>query len=167
MTLSLAENIIVVGADNRPPMLEKTNYNSWANRMLLYIKGKENGDLLIDLVLNGPFQLGTIEVPGTTNTLATVRERTHADLTEEEKLRASVDIKATNIVLQGLPQDIYNLVNHNDQAKQIWDRVKLLIQGSKLSKLNVESQCYDDFDLFTLQLGEDILHLYLHRFFSN
>ncbi|GKC40697.1 retrovirus-related pol polyprotein from transposon TNT 1-94 [Tanacetum coccineum] len=96
--------------------------------LLLYIKGKENGDLLVDSVLNGPFQLGTIEVPGTANTPTTVRARTHADLTEEEKLRASVDIKATNIVLQGLPQDIYNLVNHNDQAKQIWDRVKLLIQ---------------------------------------
>ncbi|GKA73336.1 hypothetical protein Tco_0779552 [Tanacetum coccineum] len=107
--------------------------------MLLYIKGKENGDLLVDLVLNGPFQLGTIEVPGTANTPTTVRARTHADLTEEEKLRASVDIKATNIVLQGLPQDIYNLVNHNDQAKQIWDRVKLLIQGSELSKLVVPS----------------------------
>ncbi|GJU43381.1 hypothetical protein Tco_1200647 [Tanacetum coccineum] len=94
MTLSLAKNVIVTGVDNRPPMLEKTNYNSWASRMLLYIKGKENGDLLVDLVLNGPFQLGTIEVPGNANTPATFRERTHADLTEEEKLHSSVDIKA-------------------------------------------------------------------------
>ncbi|GJT21734.1 hypothetical protein Tco_0891671 [Tanacetum coccineum] len=93
MTLSLAENVIVAGVDNRPPMLEKTNYNSWAIRMLLYIKGKENGNLLVDSVLNGPFQLGTIEVPRNENTPATIRERTHADLTEEEKLRASVDIK--------------------------------------------------------------------------
>ncbi|GKE45928.1 hypothetical protein Tco_1473212 [Tanacetum coccineum] len=99
MTLSLAKDAIVVGADNRPPMLEKTNYNSWANRMLLYIKGKEDGDLIVDLVLNGPFQLGTIEVPGTANTPATIRKRTHVDLIDEEKLRASVDIKATNIVL--------------------------------------------------------------------
>ncbi|GKC97277.1 hypothetical protein Tco_1167552 [Tanacetum coccineum] len=103
-------------------------------RPLLYIKDKENGDLLVDSVLNGPFQLETIKVPGTANTPTTVRARTHADLTKKEKLRASVDIKATNIVLQGLPQDIYNLVNHNDQAKQIWDRVKLLIQGLELSK---------------------------------
>ncbi|GJR32503.1 hypothetical protein Tco_1108735 [Tanacetum coccineum] len=100
MTLSLAKNVIVAGVDNRPPMLEKTNYNSWAIRMLLYIKSKENGDLLVDSVLNEPFQLGTIEVPRNANTPATIRERTHADLTEEEKLRASVDIKATNIVLQ-------------------------------------------------------------------
>ncbi|GKD57469.1 hypothetical protein Tco_1290856, partial [Tanacetum coccineum] len=86
MTLSLAEDAIVASADNRPPMLEKTNYNSWASRMQLYIKDKENGDLLVDSVLNGPFQLETIKVPGTTNTPATVRARTHADLTKEEKL---------------------------------------------------------------------------------
>ncbi|GJY31436.1 hypothetical protein Tco_0414931 [Tanacetum coccineum] len=67
------------------------------------------------------------------NTPATIRARTYTDLTDEENIRESVDIKATNIVLQGLPQDIYNLVNHNEHAKQIWDRVKLLIQGSELS----------------------------------
>ncbi|GJR22541.1 hypothetical protein Tco_0971068 [Tanacetum coccineum] len=38
MSLSLAENVIVAGADNRPPMLDKTQYSSWASRMLLYIK---------------------------------------------------------------------------------------------------------------------------------
>ncbi|GJU47397.1 retrovirus-related pol polyprotein from transposon TNT 1-94, partial [Tanacetum coccineum] len=58
----------------------------------------------------------------------------------EEKICESVDIKATNIVLQGLPQDIYNLVNHNEHAKEIWDRVKLLIQGSELSLQERESK---------------------------
>ncbi|GJT09457.1 hypothetical protein Tco_0902066 [Tanacetum coccineum] len=40
MSLSLAENVIVARADNRPPMLDKTQYSSWASRMTLYIKGK-------------------------------------------------------------------------------------------------------------------------------
>ncbi|GJR66092.1 ribonuclease H-like domain-containing protein [Tanacetum coccineum] len=61
MSLSLAKNVIVVGADNRPHMLDKTNYSSWASRMLLYIKGKEHGKLLVDSVLNGPFQYRTME----------------------------------------------------------------------------------------------------------
>ncbi|GJR71711.1 retrovirus-related pol polyprotein from transposon TNT 1-94 [Tanacetum coccineum] len=140
MSLSLAENVIVVGADNRHPMLDKTNYSSWASRMLLYIKGKPNGKLLVDSVLIGPFRYGTIVEPRTETTPATVRARTYTDLTDEEKLRESVDITPTNIVLQGLPQDIYNLVNHNEDAKQIWDRVKLLIQGSELSLQERESK---------------------------
>ncbi|GKE48630.1 hypothetical protein Tco_1479888, partial [Tanacetum coccineum] len=58
-------NVIVAGADNRPPMLDKTQYSSWASRMLLYIRGKENGKLLFDSVLNGPFKYCTVTVLGT------------------------------------------------------------------------------------------------------
>ncbi|GKB15609.1 hypothetical protein Tco_0849532 [Tanacetum coccineum] len=78
--------------------------------------------------------------PKNETTPATIRARTKTDLTNEEKIRESVDIKATNIVLQGLPQYIYNLVNHNEHAKEIWDRVKLLIQGSELSLQKRESK---------------------------
>ncbi|GKC46465.1 hypothetical protein Tco_1064187, partial [Tanacetum coccineum] len=97
------------------------------------------------------------------NTPATVREQTYTDVTDEEKIRKSVDIKATNIVLQGPTQDIYNLVNHNEHAKQIWDRVKLLIQGLELSLQEHESRLYDDFDMFTSTPGESI-HSYYIRF---
>ncbi|GJW63935.1 hypothetical protein Tco_0115819 [Tanacetum coccineum] len=162
MSLSLAKNVIVIGADNCPPMLDKTNYSSWASRMLLYIKGKEDGKLLVDLILNGPFQNGKIIEPGNETTPATVKARTYTDLTKEEKIHESVDIKATTIGFQGLPQDIYNLVNHNEDAKQIWDRVKLFIQGSELSLQERESKLYNDFDTFTSMLGESI-HLYYMR----
>ncbi|GJT84524.1 hypothetical protein Tco_1066241 [Tanacetum coccineum] len=133
MSLSLAENVIVAGADNRPPMLHKTNYSSWASRMLLYIKGKPNGKLLVDSVLNGPFQYGTIVEPGTETTPAMVKARTYTDLTDEEKLCESVDITETNIVLQ----------------------------GSELSLQERESKLYDDFDTFTSMPGETIHSYYM------
>nr|GFD28241.1 hypothetical protein [Tanacetum cinerariifolium] len=91
MSLSLAENVIVVGADNRPLTLDKTKYSSWESRMLLYIKGEPNGKLLVDSVLNGPFQYGTIIEPKTETTPSTVRARTYNNLTNEEKLCESVD----------------------------------------------------------------------------
>ncbi|GJW71886.1 hypothetical protein Tco_0128803 [Tanacetum coccineum] len=163
MSLSLAENVNVVGDDNRPPMLNKTNYSSWACRMLLYIIGKEHGKLLVDSVLNEPFQYGTMVEPENETTPATIRARTYTDLTDEEKIHESVDIKATNIVLQGLPQDIYNLVNHNEHAKEIWDRVKLLIQGLELSLQERESKLYDDFDTFTSMPGETIHSYYMRQ----
>ncbi|GJV05230.1 hypothetical protein Tco_1338799 [Tanacetum coccineum] len=117
--LTMAENVIVERADNHPPMLNKTQYISCASRMLLYIKGKEHGKLLYDSVINGPFKYGRITVPRTLTTLATVRDRTYDELTNAEKICKVCDIKATNIFLQGLPQDIYNLVNHHTEAKEI------------------------------------------------
>ncbi|GJU24729.1 hypothetical protein Tco_1163350 [Tanacetum coccineum] len=135
MSLSLVENVIVFRDDNHPSMLDKKNYSSWASRMLLYIKGKEHGKLLFDSVLNGPFQYGTIVEPGNETTPATVRARTYTDLTDEEKIHESVDIKATNIVLQ----------------------------GSELSLQERESKLYDDFDTFTSTHGETI-HSYYMQF---
>ncbi|GJY77035.1 hypothetical protein Tco_0482151, partial [Tanacetum coccineum] len=95
LELQVDENVIVARADNRPSMLNNTNYSSWASRMMLYIKGKEHGKLLVDSVLNGPFQYGTIVEPRNENTPATVRARTYNDLKDEEKIRESVDMKAT------------------------------------------------------------------------
>ncbi|GJU09733.1 hypothetical protein Tco_1132129 [Tanacetum coccineum] len=42
---TMAENIIAAGAENRLPILEKGMYNRWKTHILLYIKGKENGDI--------------------------------------------------------------------------------------------------------------------------
>nr|GEU52887.1 uncharacterized mitochondrial protein AtMg00810-like [Tanacetum cinerariifolium] len=44
------------------------------------------------------------------------------------KLQVDCDIKATNIVLQGLPLDVYAIVNHHKVSKEIWDRVKVTVQ---------------------------------------
>nr|GEV73245.1 hypothetical protein [Tanacetum cinerariifolium] len=61
----------------------------------------------------------TVVEPGNETTPATIKQRTNTDHTDEEEICESVDTKATNIVFQGLPQDIYNLVNHNEDEKQI------------------------------------------------
>ncbi|GJZ81470.1 retrovirus-related pol polyprotein from transposon TNT 1-94 [Tanacetum coccineum] len=42
----------------------------------------------------------------------------------DEKDRYNADIQATNIILQGLPKDIYSLINHYTDAKDIWDSNK-------------------------------------------
>nr|GEZ83845.1 hypothetical protein [Tanacetum cinerariifolium] len=47
---------------------------------------------------------------------------------------------ATNILLQGLPKDIYTLINHYTDAKDLWDNVKMLLEGSELTKEDWESQ---------------------------
>ncbi|GKE98025.1 hypothetical protein Tco_0021376 [Tanacetum coccineum] len=103
---TLAEHMIVARAENCPPMLDKTMYNSWQSRMLLYIKGKKNGRMVLESVENGPLVYPTIEEDGK------IRDKKYAELIEQEKLQDDYDVQATNIVLLGLPPDVYSLVNH-------------------------------------------------------
>ncbi|GJU88936.1 putative reverse transcriptase domain-containing protein [Tanacetum coccineum] len=51
---TLAEFMIIAGADNRPLMLDKDLYDSWESRMELFIEGKENGGMMLNSVKNGP-----------------------------------------------------------------------------------------------------------------
>nr|GEX55651.1 putative zinc finger, CCHC-type [Tanacetum cinerariifolium] len=70
---------------------------------------------------------------------------------------------ATNIVLQGLPLDVYAIVNHHKVTKEIWDRVKLLMHGTKLSLQEKEYKLYDEFDKFTF-VKDETLYQYYWRF---
>ncbi|GJY26422.1 hypothetical protein Tco_0401148 [Tanacetum coccineum] len=72
-------------------------------------------------------------------------------------------MKATNIILQGLPTDIYSLVNHHRVSKDLWERVQLLMQGTSLTKQERECKLYDAFDKFT-HIKEESLHKYYLRF---
>ncbi|GJV94756.1 retrovirus-related pol polyprotein from transposon TNT 1-94 [Tanacetum coccineum] len=89
------------------------------------------------------------------------RPRVYSDLSPEDKERYNADIRATNILLQGLPKDIYSLINHYTDAKDIWDNVKMLLEGSELTKEDPESQLYDDFEHFHQNKGETIHDYYV------
>ncbi|GJR21264.1 hypothetical protein Tco_0969791 [Tanacetum coccineum] len=58
---TLAEFMIIAGADNRPPMLEKYIYDSWKTRMILYIENRENGIMILNSLLNGLLVWPTID----------------------------------------------------------------------------------------------------------
>nr|GEY06285.1 integrase, catalytic region, zinc finger, CCHC-type, peptidase aspartic, catalytic [Tanacetum cinerariifolium] len=59
------------------------------------------------------------------------------------------------------PRDIYTLINHYTDAKDIWDNVKMLLEGSELTKEDQESQLYDDFEHFRQHKGETIHDYYV------
>ncbi|GKC07676.1 retrovirus-related pol polyprotein from transposon TNT 1-94 [Tanacetum coccineum] len=99
---TLAEFIIVAGADNRPPMLDKPMYESWKSRMELYIQGKDHGQIILNSVENGPLIWPTVELEDDT------------------------------------------------------DIVKLLMQGTSLSKQECECKLYDEFDKFSHVKARDL-----------
>ncbi|GJR34783.1 retrovirus-related pol polyprotein from transposon TNT 1-94 [Tanacetum coccineum] len=97
--------------------------------------------MILNSLQNGPLVWPTVvEKNGITRT------KKYEELSIAEKLQADCDLKATNIVLQGLPPDVYDIVNHHKVAKEIWDRVKLLMQSMKLSLQEKECKLYDGFN---------------------
>nr|GEY25572.1 hypothetical protein [Tanacetum cinerariifolium] len=148
---TLAEFMIVAGANNRPPMLDKPQYESWKSRMELYIQGNDHGLIILNSVKNDPLVWPTVEQEN-----GIVMLKNHKELSDKEKLQADCDLKVTNIVFQGLPPDVYSLVNHHKIAKDIWDRVKFFMQGTSLSRQERKCKLYDEFDKFSHVKGLEV-----------
>nr|GEY46442.1 integrase, catalytic region, zinc finger, CCHC-type, peptidase aspartic, catalytic [Tanacetum cinerariifolium] len=91
------------------------------------------------------------------------RTKKYIELFAAEKIQADCNMKATNIILQGLPSDIYSLVNHHRVSKDLWERIQLLTQGTSLIKQERECKLYDTFDKFA-HIKRELLHQYNLRF---
>ncbi|GJX04129.1 hypothetical protein Tco_0190045, partial [Tanacetum coccineum] len=160
MMANLSEDIQCVGSDTRPTMLDRTDFESWQQRIRLYRLGKDNGVNILKSIDEGPFKMGRFGetlAEGTEDAfhLGPEHDRVFVDLTPEENKRFKADIRATN--------DIYTLINHYTDDKYIWDNVKMLLKGSELTKDERESQLYDAFEDFRQNKGESI-HEYYVRF---
>ncbi|GJU00549.1 hypothetical protein Tco_1110887 [Tanacetum coccineum] len=64
----------------------------------------------------------------------------------------------------GIPTEIYALVSQHRVAKDLWEKIKLLMQGTSLTKQERECKCIIEFqDKFTFK-KEILLHEYYLRF---
>ncbi|GKB30122.1 hypothetical protein Tco_0869523 [Tanacetum coccineum] len=72
------------------------------------------------------------------------RTKKYAELSAAKKIQVDYDMKATNIILQGLPNDIYSLVNHHRVSKDLWERFQLLMHGTSLTKQEKRVSSYNN-----------------------
>nr|GEU84905.1 hypothetical protein [Tanacetum cinerariifolium] len=122
--------MILSGAYNRLPMSDKDLYDSWKSRSELYMKNKQHGRMILELVENGPLTWPTVEENGVTRT------KKYVELSAAKKIQVDYDTKETNIILQGLPDDIYSLVNHHRVSKDLWKGGR---QGQSYSSIGYKS----------------------------
>ncbi|GJT68066.1 retrovirus-related pol polyprotein from transposon TNT 1-94 [Tanacetum coccineum] len=113
--------------------------------MELYMLNRQNGRMILESVESGPL----------------IWPKKYSELSATEALQADCDIKTTNIILQGLPHEVYALVSNHKVAKELWERIQLLMQGTSLTKQERECKLYDEFDKFTYKKGESLREFYL------
>nr|GEY02002.1 retrovirus-related Pol polyprotein from transposon TNT 1-94 [Tanacetum cinerariifolium] len=78
-----------------------------------------------------------------------------------EAIQADCDIKKTNIILQGIPPKVYALVSTHKVAKELWERIQMLMQGTSSTKQKRECKLYDEFDKFAYRKGGTLHDFYL------
>nr|GEX81148.1 hypothetical protein [Tanacetum cinerariifolium] len=115
---TLADKAVLLGANNRPPMLEKDMYDSWKSIMKLYMMNRQHGRMILESIENGLLLWPTVEENGVT------RLKKYFELSATEAIQADCDVKATNIILQGLPPECTKPKRKRDEA---WFKDKVLL----------------------------------------
>nr|GFD37910.1 hypothetical protein [Tanacetum cinerariifolium] len=105
---------------------------------------------ILESVEQGPLLWPSVEVKGVT------RLKKYSKLSAAEAIQADCDVKVTNIILQGLPPEVYALVSTHKVANELWERIQMLMQGTSLTKQERECKLYDAFDKFAYQKGETL-----------
>ncbi|GJR04011.1 hypothetical protein Tco_0526995 [Tanacetum coccineum] len=132
MSTSNQQTLADLGANERPPMLEKGNYIPWENRPMIL-----NPDNTTEQILEPLFKM-----------------------TKGNKKQYIADVRVMNYLLQAIPNDIYNLMDLCKNAKDMWERIKRLMFGSDVTSHVRHSQLMDEFDKFTAKEGESLESVY-------
>ncbi|GKE32946.1 hypothetical protein Tco_1452268 [Tanacetum coccineum] len=144
-TNSIQQTLADSGANKRPLMLEKGNYIPWGRRFRRFLDNKlEDGERMWNSIQNGPYQ--RLMVVDTTN----------PKITEGNKKQYIADVRVMNYLLQAIPNEIYNSVDACKNAKEMWERIKRLMHGSKITTHVRHSRLMDEFDKFAAKEGESL-----------
>nr|GEW70793.1 hypothetical protein [Tanacetum cinerariifolium] len=94
-------------------MLEKDMYDSWKSRMELYMLKRQHDMMILESVEQGPLLWPTVEEDGVTSL------KKYSELSAAEAIQADCDVQATNIILQGLPPEVYALVSTHKLVRDL------------------------------------------------
>ncbi|GJU65991.1 hypothetical protein Tco_1252250 [Tanacetum coccineum] len=125
-------NIMAAGSRDRPPMLAPGRYAQWQSRFLRYIDTRPNGEC----ILEGPYQLTTVTILAVLaidDSLA-VPERiaveTLLNMSPENKEHYQSEKEAIHLLLTGIGDEIYSIVDACKIAHDIWIAIERLQQDT-------------------------------------
>nr|GFA62943.1 hypothetical protein [Tanacetum cinerariifolium] len=130
----------------RIPLLYRGEYSQWRERFMNYLEEQTDGEVMTNSIQNGDQPLPVIaqvSLAGTAqNSPPTLKDPKF--WTAEEKKTRKIDRLARSILIQGLSNDIYSLIDGNEIAKDLWDALERQMRGSEYGEQDRKAQNQGD-----------------------
>nr|GEW83381.1 putative reverse transcriptase domain-containing protein [Tanacetum cinerariifolium] len=104
--LEMSRDVLTVGSTVRIPLLYRGEYSQWVERFMNYLEEQTDGEAMINSIKN-------------------------SDQPLPQKTIQKIDRLARSLLIQGLPNDIYSLIDSNKTAKDLWDALVRHMLGSE------------------------------------
>nr|GEW55423.1 hypothetical protein [Tanacetum cinerariifolium] len=159
----MSRDMITVGSTMRIPLLYRGKYSQWRERFMNYLEEQTDGEAMIDSIQNGDLLLPVIapvSLAGTAqNASPTLKDPKF--WTAEEKKTQKIDRLARSLLIQGLLNDIYSLIDSNKTAKDLWDALERQMHGSEYAEQDRKAAILYEYETFKATEGEQFLDTYL------
>nr|GEY41446.1 hypothetical protein [Tanacetum cinerariifolium] len=134
----MSRDVITVGSTMRIPLLYRGEYSQWRERFMNYLEEQTDGEAMINSIQNDP-----------------------KFWTAEEKKTRKIDRLTRSLLIQGLPNDIYSLIDSNKTAKDLWDALERQMRGSEYGEQDRKAVILYEYETFKAIEGEQLLDTYL------
>nr|GFB13367.1 hypothetical protein [Tanacetum cinerariifolium] len=94
----MSRDVLTIGSTMRIPILYRGEYSQWVKRFMNYLEEQTDGEAMINSIKNDKSMWS-----------------------DQEKKIQKIDRLARSLLIQGLLNDIYSLINSNNTAKDLWD----------------------------------------------
>nr|GFC39661.1 hypothetical protein [Tanacetum cinerariifolium] len=122
----MSRDVITVGLTMRISLLYWGEYSQWRERFMNYLEEQTDGEAMIKSIQNGDQPLPVV-APVSLAETAQIAPLTLKDpkfWTAEEKKTRKNDRLARSLLIQGLSNDIYSLIDSNETSKDLWDALE-------------------------------------------
>ncbi|GKE01723.1 hypothetical protein Tco_1389706 [Tanacetum coccineum] len=159
----MSRDVITVGSTMRILLLYRGEYLQWSERFMNYLEEQTNGEAMINSIKNGEQPLPVVAqvlLAGTALNAPPTLKDPKFWIAEKKKTR-KIDRVAISLLIQGLPNDIYSLIDSNDTTKDLWDALERQMRGSEYGEQDRKAAILYEYKTFKSTEGEQLLDTYL------
>nr|GFD20588.1 hypothetical protein [Tanacetum cinerariifolium] len=129
----MSRDVLTVGSTMRIPLLYRGEYSQWVERFMNYLEEQTDRKAMINSIKNCDQPLPRVTQVSIARTTSTEQPplKDKSMWSDQEKRVQNIDHLARSLLIQGLLNDIYSLINRNKTAKDLWDALARHMLGSE------------------------------------
>nr|GEY30375.1 DUF4219 domain-containing protein/UBN2 domain-containing protein [Tanacetum cinerariifolium] len=129
----MSRNVLTVGSIKRILLLYRGEYSQWVERFMNYFEEQTDGEAMLNSIKNGDQPLPRVTQVSIARTSSTKQPplKDKYMWSDQEKRIQKIDRLARSLLIQGLRNDIYSLIDINKTAKDLWDALARHMLGSE------------------------------------
>nr|GEU55677.1 retrovirus-related Pol polyprotein from transposon TNT 1-94 [Tanacetum cinerariifolium] len=135
----MSQDVLTVGSTMRIPLLCRGEYSQWVERFMNYLEEQRDGEAMINSIKNGDTSMWS----------------------DQEKKIQKIDPLARSLLISGLSNDIYSLIDRNKTAKDLWDAFARNMLGFEYGEQDRKAATLYEYETFKATERELLLDTYI------